>query len=197
MRSDPRPPLVVIRSFLDDNISATSGLVGVLGSTRLEEWLSLELTRYGPVIAIGSGKETTTTGGASRDYFTVSEWKGAIQDWINRASVIIALVGETPGFEWELREAIRARGPDVLLLVFPPRPPKERKHLVENVRALFQETVAIGLPSFDASHVIGLLMRADDNGLAIISRSATGLEYRLAIQALMGNIGDRGGRPTL
>ena len=110
-RLDPRPPVLYLRSFEDDDVA----LPCVLSARRpflelftlratdpFEESLAWELTTYGPVTAVGRPGGTSQQLGAAREYFTNETWKPHVLQRMQGAGVIAVVIGDTPGLEWEI-----------------------------------------------------------------------------------------------
>jgi hypothetical protein len=121
-RRDPRPPIVLLRSFADD--AQTLFPVQGYGLSRtlntLEHRLEIELRVYGPVVAIGRPGETLPPLGAAREYLAGESWRERVRDLIGQAQLVVVVLGASEGlvFEYELIAALAAR--QKLLLVIPP-----------------------------------------------------------------------------
>ncbi len=124
--SDPRPPVLLLRSFQDDDLidpsfPATSQTVPV----RYESRLAAALRTLGPVIALGRPGEPEPELGAARLYVEDADWQDAVQYFMDRAAAVVAIVGESQGLWWEIEVAIQRVRSERLLLFFPfPAPAK-------------------------------------------------------------------------
>ena len=97
--SDPRPPVLYLRSFEADDVMAASRGLG----DSAEEALVAALTVIGPVVALGEPGEKLPPLGAARAYTANDRWQLHISDWASEASQIVLLAGHTPSFWWEVR----------------------------------------------------------------------------------------------
>jgi hypothetical protein len=119
---DERRPVVVLRTFADDDISLIADNV-VSGAmrpvVRMEEAVVPFLRSLGPVVAIGQPKERIPRLGADRAYFSGDDWQAAISRWIEMAALIVVFAGKGEGLRWELREIAKANAWNKTLIVFP------------------------------------------------------------------------------
>jgi hypothetical protein len=126
---DPRPPVLYLRSFNDDDVA----LPCVLSARRpflelftlrttdpFEESLAWELSTYGPVTAVGRPGGSTHTLGAARELFTDETWQGHVVERMSNARSIAVVIGETPGLEWEIETIARHGFLDKTLFLMPP-----------------------------------------------------------------------------
>jgi hypothetical protein len=123
---DPRPAVLFLRSFQDDQIRLSWGKRG-----RFRQWLAVgeaaptldhavldEATPFGPVLAIGvPGKPPPF--GIARTYVTDAEWQDAVARFARDARAIVIALDETAGVKWEMAH-IRTYAPKTLFLL-PPR----------------------------------------------------------------------------
>jgi len=127
-RRNPRPIILYLRSFLDDNLKmgarAANGRTWLdrLSSVRFEEVVTDHLWRYGPVVAIGKpgGVDDLPPLGAAREYFSYQTWRQAVEQLMVQASTIVLAVGRTEGLLWELNALIRLALTRKLILLLPP-----------------------------------------------------------------------------
>jgi peptide/nickel transport system permease protein len=129
-RSDPRRPVLYLRSFGDDvaPIRRRFGLLGLLlpfvpEHVTLEEAVVDAMWSQGPVIAIGRPGESLSPLGAARVYLGDEEWQNQIEGWLAEATAIVCVLGSTSGLDWEFAQ-IRTR--ELLTRVVAVDPPRER-----------------------------------------------------------------------
>lgn len=108
LASDPRPPIVYLRSFDDDEEA--------LG---LEHSLSDILGDMGPFVAVGRPGDKLPPLGASRSYQRDEDWQPYVAGLLNRAALVIMLAGRTEGLAWELRQCARRLSPERLVVLVP------------------------------------------------------------------------------
>jgi hypothetical protein len=131
LSSDPRPPVVFLRSFNDDTLTVALGgrnrsafnsiPVNAIPDPTAEFDLADALNRIGPPVAIGRPGEILPQMGAARAYVPDSEWQETIAQWMRISRAVIMMVHHlTPGTHWELNHAIANLPPERLVLYFPP-----------------------------------------------------------------------------
>jgi len=134
-RLDPRPPVLLLRSFADDLTSIArrlSGLNWSSGSTNdlpltLEETVERVLGACGPVIAVGRPGEKLPPAGAARDYVSNEEWRSRVAALMTEAQRIAVIVGRTEGLCLEYESLTSAGAWPKAILLFPPVDPVELK----------------------------------------------------------------------
>ena len=127
-RKDNRAIVLYLRSFQDDKIKvrarATDGRIFLERFLKItfEELLTDHLWRYGPVEAIGDPRTKGKLAplGAARDYESDATWQQKATDLMQQASIIVAVVGETNGFLWEIDTIVKLGFMSKLILVLPP-----------------------------------------------------------------------------
>lgn len=94
-------------------------------SETFEEALVTYLKPYGPVVTIAKPGERWKPAGAARLVVKGAgeEWKEVVTDLIQKSSLVLMIVGKTPGVTWEITEVISRGTADKLWLFFPPGEP--------------------------------------------------------------------------
>lgn len=124
---DTRPPVIYLRSFQHDKKGSGSaagsrvwgGWAALFDLKTIEERLAEALTPIGPVIAIGKPGEKLPALGAARLYVGDDEWQDTIRTLMGRAKLVVLLLGDTPGFWWELERSVKELPPERLALIVP------------------------------------------------------------------------------
>ena len=127
LSKDPRPPVIYLRSFQHDKKGAGSaagsrywgGWAALFDLKTVEERLAEALTPIGPVVAIGKPGEKLPALGAARLYVGDDEWQETIRVLMERAKLVVLLLGDTPGFWWELERSVKDLPPERLVLLVP------------------------------------------------------------------------------
>ena len=141
MLSDPRPPVLYLRSFGDGSLrlrTATLGRPSLVERFTLrrfgifEEVLVRYLSRYGPVIAVNPPGTLLASLRAARETVdppgrppAVATWMAT---WMARSELIVFLAPPsqaTPGLHWELRTVAEHGQWDKTLVVVPPVPAEQ------------------------------------------------------------------------
>lgn len=119
LASDPRPPVLYLRSFRDDPVthSVFDRLFTRLNYRTEEEELAATFADVGPLVAVGHPGELLPELGAARFYFSDDEWKERVGSIMASARLVLLRVGGSRGLAWELARAVRTLTPEKLLLV--------------------------------------------------------------------------------
>jgi len=121
---DPRAPLLLLRSFADDNLPLERRF-SILGNLlqrpfTLEELIVDRLWQVGPVMAIGSPGETLRPAGAAREYVPDGVWHERLLSGLDESAWVVGILGASEGVVWEFGQ-VEARGAfDRFVLVVPP-----------------------------------------------------------------------------
>lgn len=120
LRREERAPVVLLRSFSDDDlIDPTYTATYKFVPGRYEDRLIEALSPLGPAIALGRPEEKEPQLGAARLYVKDEHWQHAITYLMQRSTVVLAVVGGTPGLWWEIEFAIQHTPIERLLFFFP------------------------------------------------------------------------------
>jgi len=116
LASDPRPPVVYLRSFrADREISlrpdgfwnkVVAILIDYAVTFSPEQELAEILHQVGPVIAIGKPGELLPELGAARLYVGDADWKAKVIDMMDRSRLVIIRTGSTTNLKWEVDQAM-------------------------------------------------------------------------------------------
>ena len=126
---DPRPPILLLRSFSDDHSLHVpkTGLLAPLtrrftGKTvTFEEILVKVFGAYGPVLAIGRPGETLPPVGAARAYVPEDEdWKDEVRALASRSAWIVLVLGSSEGIRWELDMVLGLGSLEKVVIALPP-----------------------------------------------------------------------------
>jgi hypothetical protein len=120
MRSDRRAPILILRSFVDDDLQGREDRSWFRSADTFEEVLADRLWTFGPVVAIGQPGEPIPRAGAARDYVTHDAWQQRVHALAGEAAMILIVAGRTPGIVWELENASRTGVLSKTVLVIPP-----------------------------------------------------------------------------
>jgi hypothetical protein len=194
---DPRPPVVLLRSFGDDMLKVGPGERW----TTLANWqrrgmtfervLTRELTPFGPVIAIGRPGESLAPLGAARDYVGDDIWQDEVARRMNEAQLIVFVAGESEGLAWELHRVRRLGLMHKLVIVFPPVDDISRRW--NTLRGRHRESQEFALPeAVDPRKTLALVYQADGTPVAIVGkRGEWSYETALRLAALFAQPGTR------
>ena len=109
---DPRPPVLFLRSFVDDmlELAPKAEYFSRLFRKRLtlEEFVVSRLMTLGPVVAIGKPGEAMSPLGAAREYVHGPGWQDRVRSLLGESSWVIAILGGGEGLKWEYEQICSA-----------------------------------------------------------------------------------------
>ena len=148
---DPRPPLLLLRSFADDNLPLERrfSIPGNLLQRpfTLEELIVDRLWLVGPVMAIGSPGETLRPAGAAREYVPDAVWHERLLSGLDESVWVVGILGASEGVMWEFGQ-VEARGAfDRFLLVVPPHDTPVIRRRWEALARAFPQAADAALPA--------------------------------------------------
>jgi hypothetical protein len=121
---DPRAPLLLVRSFYDDNLEIEPRFeyFGRLLRKRLtlEEFVVGYLLTMGPVVAIGKPREDLSPLGAAREYLSGPNWQQRVATILDECSWVVAILGSGEGLIWEYEQVVWRQMTNRFILVIPP-----------------------------------------------------------------------------
>ncbi len=120
--TDPRPPVLYLRSFDDDAVTAAPVSADLPLSYRRyseEEQLVMTLGRLGPVVAIGRPGEELPEVGAARFYVGDDAWQATVAELMAASRLVVLRAGTTPGLHWEMERAVGTLRPEQILFLVP------------------------------------------------------------------------------
>ena len=125
---DRRPPVLLVRSFMDDMLELKTQLeyFGRLFRKRLtlEEFVVGRMMNLGPVVAIGKPNEGLSPLGAAREYVFGPGWQERVSSLLDECSWVIGILGGTEGLRWEYEQILHRGLTHRLILVVPPADPE-------------------------------------------------------------------------
>lgn len=195
--ADPRPPILFLRAFKDDQLAVPPARLGFLGRLisfglpphSLDTILVEEGVRFGPVVALGNPRDAFPPYGAARGYFENKDWQDAVRDLAEQSQLIVLCAEETESVAWEIDHVI-AQGylPKVLFIVPPAYGDPERNvALVRRLIGKLRERYP-GLAAEAHQQTANTLALAfDDAGQPELVQSSSGsrVAYQLALRRLI------------
>lgn len=139
LRRDTRPHVLYLRSFKDDEITSR-----LLNLSTEEQELALVMLEIGPFIAFGEPGEESPEPGAARLYVREEHWRDKVKNLISNARLVVARIGNTESFWWEMRTAVDLLRPEALLLLLP-----ENKSVYEEFRLRAKGVFPCQLPEHE------------------------------------------------
>jgi hypothetical protein len=114
LKRDERPYVLYLRPFKDDEITSR-----LLNLSTEEQELATAIHEIGPFVAFGEPGEASPDPGAARMYVEYAGWQSKVKASMAGARLVVARVGNTDGFWWEMITAVDVVGPERLLLLVP------------------------------------------------------------------------------
>jgi hypothetical protein len=190
--ADRRPPIVLLRSFRDDDASFyTQTSEHNYEATRLEEAVAEHFLAYGPFLTIGKPGEAKPKLGAGRRHAR-GDWRVVVTDWMDQALILLVVPGTGAGLAWELETLVERHHARKLLVLMPPESkplfsrgkPDPVQQRWESLRtALVTSPYFADLPTIAPSGLMAMHLGANDEPVFIIGPNAPmGRHYRKAVQ---------------
>jgi hypothetical protein len=166
---DIRQPVLYLRSFKDDRVSARLSR-GLFAFTTEEEDLASLLNRIGPCIAFGRPGEALPQIGVRRVYVDNLDWKVEVQRVMATARLVVIRAGSTEGVLEEL-EMAAAVLPTERLVMLTPKGRRSRRSIAE----AFKRTNVLGLTDIPSRGPLGVSIAAaiyfEGNGKPLVQRA--------------------------
>jgi hypothetical protein len=208
LTDDPRPPILFLRSFKDDQIKLMQRvrLAGLEPEQRIrfEEALGFMVGDFGPFLAVGEPGEGLPQLGAARAYLSDDAWQAQVLSWIAQSQVIAMLCGPTRWVHWEMKNIVAAGQLQRLLLFLPPgrRPASQaERRRIERwdniVRSLEDTAYGPAMRALNIDDVLLILFRPGDQLMVFRSQGDAVQDYELAANlALQAILDSEAPRPV-
>jgi hypothetical protein len=109
LASDPRPVVLYLRSFEDDQTPLTA-------TDTHEANLASVMEEVGPFVAIGRPGDKLPPAGAARRYLKYEDWQQVVREEMSRSRAVVVQAGATGGLLWEIEAAFKYLRPAQLLV---------------------------------------------------------------------------------
>jgi hypothetical protein len=127
--TDPRPPVLFLRSFRDDAVALPPPKAGIAfrlfnfaeRNKSLDELLLEEGTSLGPVVALGNPTDEVPPYGAARAYFQHGDWQTMVSRLMNDAAAIVICVDDTESLWWEIKYVVEQQYLNKTLFLLHPK----------------------------------------------------------------------------
>ncbi len=201
--SDPRPPVLFLRPFSDDQISLKGAPLphymrlfdpGVEAAT-LDELIVQDFSSMGPVVALGKPSDQLPPIGAARKYVAEGEWQDVALSLVDQSTRIIVAVSDATNVLWEV-DAIVERGHlSKSVFVFPPARLFDRKLFLEVLSRIHREKGSVRRWSTTSRRrnvwakpdaemgIIAFVCDGSGSSLTVLTEGATELDYAIGIRA--------------
>jgi hypothetical protein len=153
---DPRPPVVYLRPFEEDErrfdmlpVGRRIGGRAVMQASHPESHerrIARVLRRIGPVVAVGAPGDSLAPLGAARLYLADDEWQKKVEELVRGAAAIVLVPETSEGTRWEVTEVARWVDPRRVLMIVPN--PSLRPLGYARIQALTAATLPVPLPRY-------------------------------------------------
>ncbi len=136
LRLDPRPRIVWLRSFRNDELRVDSIVSHIpldheshflsFKKSKLEELIVEMLSNFGPVVAIDGDRPKRFTLGAYRLNTNELSWKKTVHEQVSLAKYVFVLLDSTPSLMWELAQIREIAPLEKIFLLVPPHEIRKR-----------------------------------------------------------------------
>ncbi len=201
--TDPRPPLLYLRSFATDGqqspvepslTDSTRPTLLSWGATwSIEDDLCQRLSGIAPVLCIGQPGDRLPKGSAIRLYVDNEAWQQVVGKLMQAACLVLIWPGASPGVRWELAATAQAAGLSKLVLL---TADERGRPLDKGAYTMFREWVAplLGrdLPK-TAWHTWFLIFGGTGSVAAIDAREPppSRMDFARAVKELVASIDSR------
>jgi hypothetical protein len=112
--ADPRPPLLFLRAFRDDQVTLDQPRYTPLGRLfavsmprlSLDHVLLTEGTLYGPMVALGNPRDPLPPYGVARGYVADEHWQDTVRKLAQQSQGIVICVDDTDAIWWEIEHLV-------------------------------------------------------------------------------------------
>lgn len=148
--TDPRRPVLFLRSFRDDAVALPAPRSGIAfqlfnyaeRNKSLDELLLEEGTSLGPVVALGNPTDAIPPYGAARAYLQNSDWQKMIAELMEQAIAIVICVDDSESLWWEIKFVVEQQHLNKTLFLLHPKYDSDK-----GVSAIVQDfEKTLGLP---------------------------------------------------
>ena len=155
LRRDPRPPVIFLRPFLEDERVRYNSPVGkrigadvpkadAVGKVTTEPKIGRTLRSIGPFVAVGKPGQWLASFGAARIYLDDHEWQDTVA-FLTAKAMAIVLQPDERGTLWELELTVQRVDPRRILMLVPNA--GLRPLGFERVRRLTGQVLPVPLPA--------------------------------------------------
>jgi hypothetical protein len=145
---DPRPNILFLRAFTDDQVALAPSRVtwlgrlvelGQRGGSSLDTVLLEEGTEFGPVVALGNPNDPVPPYGSARGYFQHADWQAGMARLAESAQAIVICLEDSAGVWWEAEHLLAGGHASKTLFVLHPRfaAPEKNREYIEQALARF------------------------------------------------------------
>lgn len=183
---DQRVPVVLLRSFADDELPiqrtnvlpfAAQFSIFLEAKLSLEEQIVAQLWEVGPVVAIGQPGLKVDPIGAPRERIVGTSWQARVQALLDECALAVVVLGQTEGLFWEYQQL--SQRPVSVLALLPPSNPAVLVDRWQRFTAAYPPARRIVL---DVASELPLLVwfRANHEALVVSGKPRDERSYELA-----------------
>jgi hypothetical protein len=187
LETDTRAPVLLLRSFADDDMVLSSWSWTQKTLTHLA---SEYFNALGPVIQVPArGKTLPEVGPYPVDPLSDDNWPVEVRKMVRSASIVVSIVGRSPGIITELIMLSKEGALGKTRLLFPPVRGDELVTRWESFNRLVEQVPELApLKSLDYRQLRAAYFDRQGNLVALCTPRATPYAYQLAIQNAVGGV---------
>jgi hypothetical protein len=115
----PLQPILLLRSFIDDELKSKGEGLGRVVRNRIEERIVQAAEGVAPVVALGRPGEDLPYVGAHRFYVVDEDWQAAVIFLLPRCRYVIIVYNPGTNVQWEVRQAFEKTPLERLIVILP------------------------------------------------------------------------------
>lgn len=193
LSTDRRKPILLLRSFIDDEKINWNRSDVTFFDTSLESRLVSQFSLIGPFIAVGAPAEGVPVIGAARAKLSDDEWQDWVRKRIDQSALILMMSGITRWVDWELQQIIARGAVNKLIICFPPMKKrdywwnkkfsKDMNNRLQSLRYAFTGTPWFAaLDKLDDAKTLRSIVLKDEGGITVVrAKSRDRNAYHLAV----------------
>lgn len=202
----PAEAALLLRSFRDDR-SRVPALAGgrrslldawsLRATDRFEEVVAWELSDRWPVVAVAEPGGPKRALGAARVSLGDHQWQAAVWQQLHQCPCVVAVLGDTPGFGWEVGAVLRSGALARTVFLLPPIPWAQRSYRLALLHRALVEAGATPSPIPAPESAIALLVDAQHRIVTIGVDRWDEAGYRAALRAAFDALNLHAAEPAL
>jgi hypothetical protein len=144
MAADPRPPVLILRSFEDDEaLDPLQESYANYNSAGVIAQIAESFSSFGPLVGFKRPQVSLPNDGIALITGHDDTWQEEFQALIDRAALIVVFVGTSAGLQWEVKQLVNGRHLGKTVFLSPPFNRSVRKENWEQFGKLQQEESAL------------------------------------------------------
>lgn len=196
-REDPRPEILYLRSFEDDQLPIRTTFsarrpffesFSISGREPFESAVAWQISAYGPVVAVGQPGVRLASLGAARQHLPADEWRPRVDRLMEDAHAIVMVVGKTEGLAWEIDRVARHGHLDKTVLITPPVGDDDVRERWTRVLTILTAADVEAQPAAKPEQTIASVFGRNGAGTVYTATRRDEASYRVCVDAAMASL---------